>query len=675
MNFNLKSTRFQLPIFLLALFLSMSSVYASPETLTYLPQSYITVQGTDGGQPVSNLQQMDASGMENNPSTFVQFFAKTAGTPYAGYRSYFITNVAPASITALKIAVNFRGPVQAQQTWTWSIYDWVYNGWVPIGNNAKAFNWGPWSEWTFNLGGRFSNYINSHNGEVRIQVVSNNAVDDMDLDYEAVIVTADSAAPPAGHVYFVSLQGSDSNPGTLEAPWRTISKAAKTVPAGSTVYVRGGVYNERVAFSVSGSAAAGPTTFMSYPGESAIIDATNVKLPANTGLAPTGLVEVANQNYLIIQGFEIRNINLNSANIFPAGISVWGISDHIEIRQNHIHNISNGNNGAHGIGIYGTASPAGVSNLVMDGNEVNALTLGESESVTLNGNVYNWTVSNNIIHDNNNIGLDAIGFEKTASNSAYDQARNGSITGNLVYNINDNNNSAYSKNDNSADGIYVDGGTQVLIEDNIVHHCNIGIEVASEHKGKLSSYVTVRNNIVYLSTGPGMSIGGYDTSVGSTDHCTIVNNTLFSNDSLQTGSGEFQIQFFPTSGTSNNIFMNNILYSNSQGLFISNGYSNPVVNLDYNLYYSPSSPDWNWKNRDYTSFINYKSKTGNDAHSLNTNPQFISTATATLNFYLLKTSQAINAGTNLGQSVVGITDISGQPRVQGANIDIGAYEQ
>ena len=411
---------------------------------------------------------------------------------------------------------------------------------------------------------------------------------------------------------------------------------------------------------------------MSFPGESAIIDATGVKLPVNPGLAPTGLVEVANKNYLIIQGFQIRNINLNTANIFPAGVSIWGESDHIELRLNHVYNISNKNNGAHGIGIYGTTAPNGVSNLIVDGNEVNGCTLGQSESVTFNGNVYNWVASNNLVHDNNNIGIDAIGFEKTAPNPTYDQARNGSFLGNLIYNINGNDNPAYPKNSNGADGLYVDGGTQILIEGNIVYQCNIGIEAASEHKGKVASYVTIRNNLVYFSTGAGMSIGGYDKTVGSTDHCSLVNNTLFCNDSMKTGAGELQIQFFPSSGTSNNIFENNILYPNSQGLFFSNGYTNPVVSLDYNLYYA-SSPDWNWKNKDYTSFATYKSKTGNDAHSIFANPEFVNTTLPIL--FVSPSSPAINAGTNLGPNVVGTDDVSGHSRVQGANIDIGAYEQ
>ena len=247
---NLKSTFHILSWMIFSL--SSTSLCASPTVNTYVPQAYVTVSGSDGGQPVSNLQQLDAEGMSNNPNTYVQFQAKTAGVAYSGYRSYTVP--VSSSITALQVVVDYRGPALANQSWTWAIYDWVYGGWVTLGNNAKAFSWGPWSVWNFNMGAPFANYINSSTGEVRIQVSSNNTADDMDLDYEALIITTDPSAPPQGAAYFVSTTGSDSNPGTLSSPWKTISKAAATVPSGSTVYVRGGVYNERVAFSISGSA-------------------------------------------------------------------------------------------------------------------------------------------------------------------------------------------------------------------------------------------------------------------------------------------------------------------------------------------------------------------------------------------------------------------------------------
>src|SRR5579864_9639006 len=73
--------------------------------------------------------------------------------------------------------------------------------------------------------------------------------------------------------FYVSTTGDDSNPGTRTAPWRTVQHAADTVGAGSTVNVRGGVYEELVNIKVSGNATDGFITFRSHPGETAVLDA------------------------------------------------------------------------------------------------------------------------------------------------------------------------------------------------------------------------------------------------------------------------------------------------------------------------------------------------------------------------------------------------------------------
>src|SRR5207253_5360788 len=209
-----------------------------------------------------------------------------------------------------------------------------------------------------------------------------------------------------------------------------------------------------------------------------------------------------------------------------------------------------------------------------------------------------------------NIGIDAIGFEGVSPNPSTDQARDGSIVGNTVYNITSYGNPAYG-NQYAADGIYVDGGTRITIERNVVHNADLNVELASEHSGKVTSYVTVRNNLIYQGNSVGISIGGYASNVGGTDHCTIVNNTLWGNDTKNTGSGEFQIQYYAT----NNTFKNNIVYASSQGLFINN-YTNSEpdpADVDYNLYHSsltPSIAAFLWNGTNYGGFSSYQSATG-----------------------------------------------------------------
>ena len=479
--------------------------------------------------------------------------------------------------------------------------------------------------------------------------------------------------PVSGIAFYVSTTGSDSNPGTISSPWRTIQHAANSVQAGDTVFVRGGVYNESVNISVSGSATAGPITFQSFLGEQAVIDGTGL-IPSTSGTQ--GLINITNQSYISIQGFEIRNYQTSSASAAPAGIWVSGSGSSIQLLNNAIHNIvttSETAGSAFGIAVYGTAAPASLDGVTISGNQVYALRTGTSESVNVDGNVTNFAITNNVVHDNDNIGIDVIGFEGVSPDPAYDYARNGTVTGNTIYNISGINNPGES-NQYDANGIYVDGGSQVVIERNLIHHVDIGIEMASEHSGHVTSFVIARNNLVYSANSIGITIGGYASNVGGTDHCTIANNTLFQNDTKNTGSGEFQIQYYAT----NNVFKNNIVYASSQGLFINN-YTNSEPNpadVDYNLYYSSlnaSMANFLWNSTPYAGFSSYQSATGKDSHSQYADPQFLSLTTPDLQ--IQPTSPAVNAGINLGSTVVGTLDFAGKPRVLGSNIDIGAYEQ
>jgi peptidoglycan hydrolase-like protein with peptidoglycan-binding domain len=81
--------------------------------------------------------------------------------------------------------------------------------------------------------------------------------------------TSDTGSP----TIYVSLNGNDQNPGTLDAPVQTIERAQALVrtkrSAGvATVYVRGGVYylSQPLAFGATDS----NTTYLSYPGEHAV---------------------------------------------------------------------------------------------------------------------------------------------------------------------------------------------------------------------------------------------------------------------------------------------------------------------------------------------------------------------------------------------------------------------
>ncbi len=478
--------------------------------------------------------------------------------------------------------------------------------------------------------------------------------------------------------FYVSTTGDDSNPGTQTAPWRTVQHAADTVCAGSTVNLRGGIYEELVTIKASGNATDGFITFRSYPGETAVLDAEH--------FVPTvgsAVLTIHNKSYVRIEGLEIRNYRTAEHRLTPLGISVMGSGSHIELLKNNVHHIQQtfegrdapgrGGNGF-GIAVYGTDAKTPISELVIEGNEVHHLKTGSSESLVVNGNVTNFRITHNVVHDNNNIGIDVIGFERTAPDPAVDQARDGVVSGNLVYNITSRGNPAY-RNDESSDGIYVDGGTRILIEQNVIHDVDFGIELASEHRNRATSYVTARNNLVYHCHTAGVSIGGYAPERGHTEHCRVVNNTLYDDDTSGTGSGEFQMQW----NMADNIFENNIVYAGARCLITLNrsqvDKKQPPATIDYNLYYCASGAKasiWKEFSATATGFDQYVQSTGNDRHSRFLDPHFVDAAAK--DFHLRSDSPARAAGTTDGVPV-GKLDLEGAPRVKSGNIDVGCYQR
>ncbi|MCP4717772.1 MAG: DUF5123 domain-containing protein [Deltaproteobacteria bacterium] len=482
-----------------------------------------------------------------------------------------------------------------------------------------------------------------------------------------------TAISPAGSLYYVATNGDDSNPGSLANPWLTIQKAADSVAAGSTVYVRGGVYSEQVTIGVSGSKEGGYITFQNYDGETPILDGTSLDVPETD----SGLFLIKDRSYLIIQGFELRNYRSSTRDIVPIGINIRGAGSHIQIRDNRIHTIETNATvdferlgaDAHGLAVYGTSASASLNNIVIDDNELYDLKLGQSEALVLNGNVETFTISNNTIRDVDNIGIDIIGFEETSPDTSTDQARNGIINDNTIYNVSSYGNPGYG-NEYSAGGIYVDGGNGIMIERNTISSCDYGIEIASEHKNRSTSDITVRSNILFQNRISGIAMGGYDDQRGSTVNCTIVNNTLYHNDTLQDGSGEILLAY----DNRNNTIKNNIFVANDQSLFISNEFTENSGNtFDHNLYFASAGEndsEWQWKSETCQGFQTYRQASGNDQNSLFLSPGLVNPDG--YDFHLTPGSPAVDAGTAL--SSAGDYDIDGQSRIQGSAIDLGADE-
>lgn len=548
------------------------------------------------------------------------------------------------------------------------------------------------------------------------------------------LALAPSLVAQSGATFYVSTTGSDSNPGTYSSPWLTIQHAANTVTAGATVYVMGGTYHEAVNFPNSGTEGE-PIIFESYPGQTALISGSGVSCctsnPPASGNHTQGLITIVNGSYITISGFAIANYTTSKVADTPAGVWINGSGTAVQILNNQVHDITTtagANGNAFGIAVYGT-SQTPITQLVISGNEVYDLKTGESESVNTDGNVTHFEITNNIVHDNDNIGIDAIGDEGVGP-TGYDVSTYGEIGGNTVYNIsgivNPGEGDSYD-----ADGIYCDGCAYVTIENNWIYNVDYGIEATSENQvcqpngtewtgpnntgsPKLGTspcygqYVTVRNNVISNSNACGHSIGGYAKASsrgghseggGSSYDVVFVNNTLYNNAKESAGeTAEYQIQH-QVGSTQDDYFENNLVYAGTYNTWIysyvksSSSYPAPPATLDWNLYYSSAGyvkgTSITWADvSSYTSFANFQSTTGEDESSRNANPDFESLTSRPLNFDITAASPAVNnGGTSLScsigwcdpngsspSSIYGATDFLGNPRMNNGAINIGAYQ-
>ncbi|MDA0813639.1 MAG: right-handed parallel beta-helix repeat-containing protein [Verrucomicrobia bacterium] len=507
------------------------------------------------------------------------------------------------------------------------------------------------------------------------------------------------SAVSGAETYYVTVSGSDGDSGSETQPWRSLGKAAAAARAGDIVLVGAGVYNEVLKPSRSGTVDAW-IEFAAKPGEVAVIDGTGVKLDSsNKGLIFFG----GDISYIRVRAFEVRNANndrstsrdpigvavrddahhievidcrihsitTDSEDLTPKGVSIEGQAHDITIREGSVSMISTSESegNAHAIAVYGERSRP-IDAVRIEAVEMFELALGTSESLVFNGNVTNFTAVGNRIHDSNNIGIDVIGFEGVGP-SGQDQARNGLIADNVVYNISTLKNKAYEAF--SAAGIYVDGGRDLVIERNRVYNCDIGVELASENSNGVTRGVVVRDNLVWRNAIGGILLGGYDRRRGATEDCIIANNTFFENDTQGVALGEVNIRY----RTNNNVFVNNIFNAGEQGYFVTlpKEFADSKENtFDGNGYFTSSRIlGWEWQGKWASSWSAFKRISQQEAAGVFEDPQFESTPDKEIGLSLKSGSPMIDAG--VAQSGAGDrVDVAGNSRLSGSAIDIGAFE-
>ena len=284
--------------------------------------------------------------------------------------------------------------------------------------------------------------------------------------------------------FYVSTTGLDTNPGTEALPWKTVTKAASTLTAGQTAYLRGGTYNERFTFTNSGTEG-NYITITAYPNETPIID--------GTGLGSVYLVSLGSKNYIKISGLRVQNGYI--------GIGSSGTNAIIE--NNYIYNFSN-------MGIWLTNG----YNSIVKGNILDRTVYtswGECIAITqceyidvCNNEVKNGSPTNT----GGGEGIDVMGSKHIR------------VFGNVVHDL------------PLKLGIYIDAydglDYDIQIFNNKVYKCTNGIVISSEKWNDMEK-VWVYNNLTYdLTTGEGIKVVDYFNTNYRIKNIIIENNTMSS---------------------------------------------------------------------------------------------------------------------------------------------------
>jgi hypothetical protein len=159
----------------------------------------------------------------------------------------------------------------------------------------------------------------------------------------AMLATLFAAGSAEATDYYVATTGSDSNAGTMAAPFATLQKGVNTAVAGDTVWIRGGTYSVTtpatsgagINFTKSGTAAA-PINFFAYQGEIPVFDFTNMVI-STTGYTHGFVISAS---YLHFKGLEVRYVPMNTFSNNGVDVLTGGY-DTFELLNMH-HNSGNG---------------------------------------------------------------------------------------------------------------------------------------------------------------------------------------------------------------------------------------------------------------------------------------------------------------------------------------------
>lgn len=440
------------------------------------------------------------------------------------------------------------------------------------------------------------------------------------LGFAATVATGlmlASAVPHFSAVYYVAPQGNDLNSGSEPNPWRTIQRAADQAVAGDQVWIKAGVYQERVTPANSGSAG-NPIVFSSFESDRVTLEGRDIIIPDDLA----GLFHIAGKSNIVVRGLRLLNSGPHQDN---AGIMILD-SRFIALIGNYTSNTFSS-----GIGAWLSRD------VVISGNEVVLPCRGGyQEGITVAG-TDSFRVSSNRVFGSFKEGI-----------CIKDGSGNGEVFGNLV-------------DSTLKVGIYLDAWdkfvTNVSVCANISRGSltNMGFTIASEMGGRIEN-IRVFNNLAYSNRFCGLTVsingpGGPDGS-GPMDGVYICNNTFWDNGWSDWGGG-----ILVDNPHARNVVLRNNICSGNYYFQIAVASNLPIgaVTVDHNLVHPFRDTEDETRGSDF----------------IEADPRFMNRAAA--DAHLTGDSPAIDTGSSDLPFALAV-DFDGQARRFSGIVDIGADE-
>ena len=471
-----------------------------------------------------------------------------------------------------------------------------------------------------------------------------------------------------GNKYYISKTGNNSNSGNSTSPFLTITKGLSVAASGDTVFVKSGTYQEYVHFLNSGSAGS-PIVLSNFGKDIVTIDAANTNVYC---------IYAGNQSFISVKGIRCKDATsylINFENCHDIVIDECYASYTTKQESKQCIMIDNGYNGTtrynnylirncvtmngdRGIAIWNNVSNATVQGGEHSFNNVNVAVGGgfplneatRPTNITIDGVDAHNSVTSNIGTENcSNVTIRNCHcyFGGATGIQVETDSPNALLEGNLCENN--------SINWEYETGIWIYNSPNAIVRRNHLKNNQTGLRFRSAANFQAYDNI-IEGNVHKPTSAPDThQTSGADFNQSSG---TFYNNTLIGNAAVGSSLGSI---FVYAAGTCNVNIKNNIIFNDggSQDMIFEQ-----ATTSDYNLVYNANRAvnitllgtgrTWN----------SYKTTSGQDAHSLNGSPLFVSTT----DYKLQSTSSAINAGVNVGLTSDYLKNaLVGLP-------DIGAYE-